>query len=137
MPLLSITMPYEGQRELSAALAFLTVIDCMQLLWHPRIPSLYRSGVRYQREDTKRCWAPRNGGCEDWLTIREVLAQGLGDCEDLACWRAAELRVRAGEPATAVAIRVPRVGWHIVVRRADGSIEDPSKKLGMGRKAQV
>lgn len=129
MPVLSITMPFDGERELNAALAVLTVIDVLQLKWH-RLPPLYGSGVFYEREHAKTCWKPTRGGCEDWLSAVQVLNQGKGDCEDLACWRASELIVR-GERARAVAQRT-REGWHITVRRGDGSHEDPSRILGMG-----
>ena len=121
-------MPFEGERELSAALALLTVVDVLQIRWYG-LPPLYRAGVQYRREQAKQCWHPISGGCEDWLSAWEVKRQGYGDCEDLASWRAAELNL-AGERARAVPVRT-RSGWHIVVRRADGTIEDPSAKLGM------
>ena len=91
----------------------------------PRAPDLYRSGVRYQAEPM---------GQEQWLTIPFVLRQGFGDCEDLACWRTAELRVRYNERAVAVwsGRRTPRgLLYHIRVRRGNGAIEDPSFLLGM------
>jgi hypothetical protein len=63
----------------------------------------------------------------------------VSNCEDLACWRVAELRVRFGEAAqpyvTSQMLNSPEHGlftlYHIRVRRADGTIEDPSKILGM------
>lgn len=84
---------------------------------------LYESGARYVRE-------PR--GQERWLPPSEVLLRGHGDCEDLAAYRAAELRL-TGEDDAAEA-RVVRSGprtWHAVVLRGDGSWEDPSAVLGM------
>ncbi len=83
-------------------------------------PALYDSGVVYRRE--KR-------GQEDWQPATRLLGAGQGDCEDLAAYRAAELRVD-GEPAT-VAIKPTRGGtmYHAVVRRASGAIEDPSRIL--------
>ena len=52
-------------------------------------PMLYRAGVHYEPEP----------GTEEWLDIPNVLAVNGGtfpgpwaDCEDLACWRTAELR---------------------------------------------
>lgn len=48
------------------------------------IPPLYLSGVRYREEPP---------GHEDWIDAPGVLQQGHADCEDLAAWRAAELRV--------------------------------------------
>ncbi len=105
-------------------------------------PPLYESGVIYKEE------AP---GREDWPDIPQIMKNGWGDCEDLAAWRAAELRVAgiACEPvlkwqwiprAQMLAAgypkrHVPKKGvWlvHCLVRYPDGDIEDPSKILGMG-----
>jgi hypothetical protein len=106
-------------------------------------PRLYRSGVRYKEE------AP---GREDWPDIPRVLSQGWGDCEDLAAYLAAERRVYDGVDAEAVikwkwipTSKMLAAGWpkrslprdgvwlvHCLVRYPDGSIEDPSKLLGMG-----
>lgn len=82
-------------------------------------PPLYTSGVRYRRE-------PR--GRERWDTIDVVFRNAEGDCEDLASIRAAELQ-RDGEPARAICIRTSRRKFHIVVQRATGEIEDPSRIL--------
>lgn len=94
----------------------------------PRLPGLYDSGARYIKEDYDALHP------EDWLDVLEVLAQGGGDCEDLACYRAAELQVQ-GEKACAVFHRKTLSGnrtlVHILVQRADGSLEDPSRRLGM------
>jgi hypothetical protein len=106
-------------------------------------PRLYDSGVRYREEKP---------GAEDWPDIPAVLAQGWGDCEDLAAYRAAELRVYDGIDAEPVIKwrwipteemiaagykrkNLPRSGiWlvHCLVRYPNGEIEDPSKLLGMG-----
>jgi hypothetical protein len=84
------------------------------------LPPIYASGVRYDRRDPN----------ERWQLPTETMARRRGDCEDLACWRAAELRLK-GEPARVVVRRTgPRV-LHAVVQRGDGSVEDPSKRLGM------
>ena len=57
------------------------------------------------------------------------------NCEDLACWRAAELRVRYGIAAEPTFIWKVRPGggylYHIQVLYPDGRIEDPSRRLGM------
>lgn len=107
------------------------------------LPRLYDSGVRYREEKP---------GKEDWPDIPKVISQGWGDCEDLAAYRAAELRVYDGIEAEPVIKwrwiptwkllragykknRLPKDGvWlvHCLVRFPDGSIEDPSKLLGMG-----
>jgi hypothetical protein len=84
------------------------------------LPPIYASGVRYMRADPH----------ERWQTPMETLRRGGGDCEDLAMWRAAELRVN-GERARVVWRRTgPRV-LHAVVQRGHGRIEDPSRRLGM------
>ena len=91
------------------------------------IPALYTSGVRYAREVCRARAVP--GACERFLTASQAISERVGDCATLACWRAAELIV-AGERARAVPIRSD-VGWHVLVKRADGAIEDPSRRLGM------
>jgi hypothetical protein len=53
----------------------------------PRTPLLYESGVYYEAEPDGR---------DEWQDIPDTLARGNGDCEDLACWRVAELRERYG-----------------------------------------
>jgi hypothetical protein len=109
----------------SALTEALVRINCAWLRAEPSPPRLYSSAVRYRREPT---------GKEKWLSIPLVLARGQGDCEDLCAWRAAELQVLDEEPATVVWRRrqTPRGAlFHILVRRADGSIEDPSRILGM------
>lgn len=103
------------------ALADLHVLLCKRdLRANPQEP-LYRSGVRYRREAV---------GSESWQLPSETASLRGGDCEDLACWRAAELQI-AGERARVLVKQVrPRL-FHVVVVRANGTIEDPSKKLGM------
>lgn len=104
---------------------------------NPQTPWLYASGVRYANEPEGQKF---NGlPAEEFALIPVVLARKKGDCDDLAPWRCAEL-IRSGEPAK---IRIQwrarrnpdgsrgRKYFHIVVRRADGSIEDPSALLGM------
>lgn len=105
----------------------------------PLWPPLYASGVVYREEED---------GYEDWLDVPAVFRQGFADCEDLCAWRVAELRVAgvecepvlrwrwfSREQMRAVGRRAPGGGvWmvHCLVRFPDGSIEDPSKVLGMG-----
>jgi hypothetical protein len=104
------------------------LINQLYLREFPQTPLLYRSGVRYRNE-------PQGQGFEDFALIPAIYARGWGDCDDLAPARVAELRERFSEPAN-ISILWKRMGgggklFHIVVRRADGSIEDPSKLLGM------
>lgn len=89
------------------------------------LPPLYASGVRYKRE--------RPGPYEAWNAPIAALADGTGDCEDLAAWRAAELQVSGLDPDASAGLR--RAGprsFHAVVVRGSGEIEDPSAVLGMG-----
>lgn len=127
MPVLSIVMPFQGERELQLALDVLTAIDVKEIGWY-RLPALYKSGVRYARDV---CHAPQvPGACERFLSAAQCNKERVGDCDDLACWRAAEL-ILAGDIEARAIPRRSSVGWHIVVRHGDGTIEDPSAKLGM------
>lgn len=91
-----------------------------------RLPSIYSLPVRYAREVTA---GGLPGGLENWQTIVAFARSGVADCEDLATARVAELR-ESGEPAQVRLTHQGRV-WHVTVRRADGTVEDPSRKLGM------
>lgn len=92
----------------------------------PGIPSIYRSGVRYVRDEP---------GQEDWCDVLEILKQGFADCKSFAAWRVAELRENG--IAARCEITNPRylpgnvLLYHIRVRWPDGRIEDPSIALGM------
>jgi hypothetical protein len=112
-------------RVLEQLLEALVAANIEYLKVCPSAPSLYESGVVYEEEPEER---------DNWQDIPETLGLGNGDCEDLACWRIAELRLRANEHASPL-IRWREVGtrtvYHIAVRRADGVIEDPSRLLGM------
>lgn len=92
---------------------------------NPDTPWLYESGVTYEEEED---------GEDDWTDIPETLRLKVGDCEDLAAWRIAELRVReleAAIPRVTIHASGSRVLYHVSVRRADGRHEDPSRLLGM------
>ena len=92
-----------------------------------RVPPLYESGVRYQNE-------PRSFPCEEFASIPAVMARGWGDCDDLAPWRVAELREQGERAKIRIQWKRQPSGtklFHVVVRRGDGSIEDPSRILGM------
>ncbi len=109
-----------GRAALQRLLDRLTLLN-RRYLASVATPPLYASGVRYRRE---------HPGDEEWLTIPEVLKRGHGDCEDLATWRAAETG------GVAVPLRT-RSGWHIVTRLPNGTWEDPSRVLGMGRRKRA
>lgn len=103
-------------------------------------PPLYESGVRYERED----------GTEEWLDVPSILQAGRGDCEDLACWRVAELRRQGHHAGPYVRYRNRNGVFHYhalvmhyrraiapgptgvrVERFVPDVIEDPSRRLGM------
>ncbi len=113
-----------SEEVLGVLLRALSASNLAYLRQHPRTPALYRAGVRYRAEPFPR---------EEWRGVAEVLREHHGDCEDLACWRVAELRRRgvAAEPI----FRHRQVGrlsvYHILVRHPDGTVEDPSALLGM------
>lgn len=95
---------------------------------------LYESGVVYRREPAGREW---------WECVSDVLgvaAGKSGDCEDLANWRSAELRVLFGdEGAHTRVVRTPRGSFHAIVQHGDGTLEDPSRiclRLEKERKGQ-
>lgn len=111
-----------NRRQLTAVLQGLVLLDSVQLS-DGRHPKLYESGVRYRRER----------GREHWQSVEEIIAAGHGDCEDLSAWRCAELRLEGVECYAEVIRTGPRM-WHAIVRFSDGSYEDPSRELGMGRK---
>lgn len=102
-------------------------LNVRTLLAYPNIPKLYSSGVRYRLEEPNT---------EEFVDLAEILRRGWGDCAQLVAWRMAEL-IRAGEKwpdARFVWKLNPVTGqryFHVVVRRADGRIEDPSVRLGM------
>lgn len=134
----AIVLPLRGPAGLQLALDVLTHLDAITLAHSPTIPPLYQSGVRYAREsrlmgDGREVAAldPVSGTVEERFNhLSRVIEIGAGDCDDLACWRAAELQVRAGIPARAVPVRSDS-GWHVVVALPDGATEDPSAMLGM------
>jgi len=116
-----------GAAALDAALEGLVLLGVAEMnAYHTQgdpFPPLYESGVVYEREH----------GTERWLTPSQVLGLGRADCEDLASYRAAEMRTSGEDPgAMARVIRSGPRTWHAIVERSDGSIEDPSRVLGMG-----
>lgn len=74
-------------RIMNSLLEALIEANCEFLKLHPQTPMLYESGVYYQAEPDGR---------DEWQDIPDTLARGNGDCEDLACWRVAEARMRLG-----------------------------------------
>lgn len=87
-----------------------------------RLPALYQSGIRYESDPG-----------EEWQLPAQTAMKGAGDCEDLALYRAHELRTQLGEDARVAVYRSAPSTLHAIVRRGDGTLEDPSRALGMGR----
>jgi len=121
---------------------------------------IYRIGVRHMQSFQGRkilrvkgvsrsirkvpCWDIQTTDHKVYLPEHDVT---VSQCDDLAAWRVAELRVRGsadypnGEPAQFMLRKFVRPGkpllYHVLVKRAPtkahpkGWIEDPSKILGM------
>jgi hypothetical protein len=120
--LIEFHLPDVDVRRLNVLVRALTALNVVYLREHPETPLLKESGVRYQTQPH---------GCERFLTVPAVLAAGNGDCDQLAPWRAAELRVRHGIKALPEVRRMSKNLWHVFVRRPDGTAEDISAHLGM------
>lgn len=99
------------------------------------VPRLYDSGAVYKREPH-----------DVFRHALDVADQKWGDCEDLAAYRVAELRVSGEDPgAHVLTVRTGPHRFHATVQRTRGTIpegarsrfgatvEDPSKMLGMGK----
>lgn len=115
-----------SERVLAKSLDLLYTADVEYLRRYPQTPSIYTPGVvRYVREPIP---------AEVWKTIPYIIEDGFADCEDSACARSSELLVHDGIDAKPV-FSFRKIGnlsiYHIVVRHPDGTIEDPSKRLGM------
>ena len=117
--------------ELCAQLLGLSLVGYCDLLNAARegmpYPDLYKSGVRYTREPP---------GSEVWQIPRGSFASLQADCEDLcAGWRVPQLWLWGETAARPYVRRISARLRHILVERADGSIEDPSLCLGMHDRA--
>lgn len=112
---------------LNAALEAVTRLN-ETLLEKGEVPTshegIHKHGVR---------WKPEPPGDEHFDHAKTVFNRGFGDCDDLAPWAAASLRHTGEDPgAEAVVHRSGPNRWHAVVKRSDGSIDDPSREAGMG-----
>ena len=91
---------------------------------HPEIPSIYKTDVIYKMERG-----------EYWKDVYNIMGDGYGDCEDLSCWRVAELRLAGVKARPYIKWRKVQGSWlyHALVWRPGNRIEDPSLSLGMNR----
>lgn len=111
---------------LDAALEATTRLN--ETLLRKGVVPTFRSAVERVR------WKPEPPGDEHFDHAAVVLGRGWGDCDDLAPWHAASLRATGEDPgAEAFVHKSGPNRWHAVVRRSDGSVDDPSKEAGMGQ----
>ncbi len=112
------------ERRANALLRGFVAENVEILTEHPELAAMLPT-VRYRREEV---------GHNDWLTIDQLVAQGYGDCEDLAAAWAAVAYIGGATDAAAIAIRNPhrerrpphRRTMHIVTQ-AWGQLWDPSE----------
>jgi hypothetical protein len=116
---------------LNAALEAVTRLD-ESLLKAGEIPTCdegIKKGIR---------WKPEPPGQEHFDHAALVMKRSHGDCDDLAPWQAASLRATGKDPeARAIVYKSGPKRWHAVVKRGDGTIDDPSKRAGMGQPQSV
>lgn len=104
---------------------FVRALCAYNVLWlraHPDTPNIFESGVRYQTQPI---------GVEHFIPIPLIIQAGSGDCDQLASWRAAELRVRKNVKAMPEVKRMGSGLFHVFVRMPNGAAEDISAHLGM------
>lgn len=108
-----------------------------------RFRPLYQSGIRWSRTrpyvasqcDGDVCHAPERADL--WQDRVALEDSREGDCKDLVAVRLAELWLMGDELADVEVILFPNaLGpdydlYHVVLRRGDGVVEDPSRELGM------
>jgi hypothetical protein len=113
---------------LNAGLETLTRLD-QQLIEKGEVPTFHAALKKHGFR-----WKPEPPGDERFDHAKLVIGRGWGDCDDLAPWRAASMRATGEDPgATAVVKRSGPNRWHAIVKRSDGSYEDPSRDAGMGK----
>lgn len=111
----------ERVRRHEATLEGLVLVHVRYLRDNPETRPLAKAGVAL-----KSTVGPH------WMTIPAMLESGRGDAEDIACWRAAELRA-AGKKASVGVRRMPGVlgGYLTVVLVTDeGEVDLRSIVLG-------
>lgn len=113
----------ESEKSLLWLLESLVEIDRIELRRF-KLPPLYKSGIRYVREPPGR---------EVWKDAIRLQQELIGDCEDLACRRVAELRNNGKKARPYIRYRMDqgRYIYHVMVQRKGGALEDPSRILGM------
>lgn len=151
-----------SQKRVLILLNALTWCNQLWLRSHPDTPLIYQSNITYKipqqferanlpEVDTVRAWlekksapdpvmtafkemADQLGGGECFREIPRIRENGGGDCDNVACWRAAELRELGINAVPYITWRFRADGgttYHVIVRWPDGTAEDPSLLLGM------
>ncbi len=154
-----------SQKRVLVLLEALTLCNQFYLQEHTDTPLIYKSGIKYKLpaqfekeqvpevgtvleyltkanapSDVKRAFKTLSnqvGGGETFRDIPRIIENGGGDCDNVACWRTAEIRHHLGVAAK------PYITWrdgqtsgskvyHVVTIWPDGSSEDSSLLLGMG-----
>lgn len=120
-----------GPRVLNAAVEAATEVAQAELeagKAPPLAQAIEQYGVRWEPEANPP-------GQESFDPPSIVIKRGTGDCDDLAPYWAAELRASQVDPdAAAEVYQSGPKRYHVVVRRGDGTVDDPSKWAGMGRR---
>lgn len=89
----------------------------------PNFGQLINSGAK---------WHPEPPGVESFDNGKKVALRGHGDCDDWGPIRAASLRVSGEDPkARSVSYKSGPNRWHAIVKRGNGTLEDPSQTAGM------
>lgn len=153
--------PSGARTDLGWVLESLTQRDQQYLKDHPNTPLLYQSGVVYEKPMQFSGDCPEVAtlkaalgssatipkvvdalemvqavlGGERFRDVGRIIEKGAVDCDNLACWRAAELRqndIAASPYITWKQRSDGGVTYHVLVRWPDNTLEDPSLLLGMG-----
>lgn len=117
----------DGERDMAFHLK--AILESLSAVWarlmkaYP-LPPLYQAGIRYREE-------PNLGsGLEEVAMPWRCYKRRWGDCDDLVCYRVAELRARGEQATVQVLRRRGTRNFHVTVRRASGAVEDPAVRCG-------
>jgi hypothetical protein len=150
---------YDSESATLYLLHALANLDALYLKYNPNTPPMYQSGISYKLpaqfemgDNIVADWLAINNapphvvsGFEDmkakvssehFRDCGRVLDNGGGDCDNVACWRAAELRRIGIDARPYITNRRRSDGgrtYHVVTYwGVDGTHEDSSLMLGMG-----
>jgi len=98
----------------------------LEFLTFYKLPTLYRSGVRYYHNPRSKV--------DDWADAITAYQRGYANCAAATPWRLAELwmmGVNARPVATIQRLSVTHIQWHLYVGLDGANTEDPSRIIGM------